>query len=58
VPPAATPRSFREGLRNILVHAYLDIDHGLTWDAIAHELGDLRVFAQVAAGWLVDAEPT
>jgi uncharacterized protein YutE (UPF0331/DUF86 family) len=44
------------GLRNILVRAYLDIDHGLTWDAIAH-LGDLRVFAQVAAGWLGDAEP-
>jgi uncharacterized protein YutE (UPF0331/DUF86 family) len=37
------------GFRNILVHAYLDIDHGLAWDAIAHDLGDLRELAAIAA---------
>ena len=42
------------GLRNILVHAYLDIDHGLTWQAIVGELGDLRALAATAAMWLGD----
>lgn len=37
------------GMRNILVHLYLDIDHGLTWDAIQSDLDDLRRFAQIAA---------
>ena len=39
------------GLRNILVHAYLDIDHGMTWDALG-ELDDLKAFAGVAADLL------
>lgn len=39
------------GLRNVLVHAYLEIDHGMTWDAL-HELSDLRRFAGVAAALL------
>lgn len=39
------------GLRNVLVHAYLDIDHGLTWDALA-EVDDLRQLARIAAGLL------
>lgn len=43
------------GLRNILVHAYLDIDHGLTWQAIATQLGDLRAFATAAGSWLGEA---
>jgi uncharacterized protein YutE (UPF0331/DUF86 family) len=37
------------GYRNILVHAYLTIDHGVAWDAIANNLDDLRQFAAVAA---------
>jgi uncharacterized protein YutE (UPF0331/DUF86 family) len=40
------------GFRNVLVHAYLAIDHGFAWDAIAHDLGDLRAFAVIAAGRL------
>lgn len=32
------------GFRNILVHLYLEIDHGLTYDAISNELGDLEEF--------------
>ena len=40
------------GFRNILVHAYLDIDHGIAWEAIAAHLEDLRRFARVAAGRL------
>ena len=33
------------GLRNVLVHLYLKIDHGLAYDVIRHELGDLEEFA-------------
>ena len=40
------------GMRNVLVHVYLDIDHGLTWDAIRHDLGDLRRLAEIAAAKL------
>jgi uncharacterized protein YutE (UPF0331/DUF86 family) len=37
------------GFRNILVHGYLDVDHGLSWDALTRDLGDLRQLAAVAA---------
>jgi uncharacterized protein YutE (UPF0331/DUF86 family) len=37
------------GMRNVLVHLYLDIDHGITWDTIRHDLGDLRRLAEIAA---------
>jgi uncharacterized protein YutE (UPF0331/DUF86 family) len=37
------------GFRNVLVHAYLAIDHGMSWDAIASDLSDLREFAAIAA---------
>jgi len=40
------------GLRNVLVHAYLDVDHGLVWDAIQGELDDLRAYARAAASHL------
>lgn len=40
------------GFRNVLVHAYLAIDHGMAWDAIANDLGELRQFAAVAAARL------
>lgn len=33
------------GFRNVLVHLYLDIDHGRTYDAIQQDLGDLEAFA-------------
>jgi len=33
------------GFRNILVHFYLEIDHGISYDTIQDELGDLRQFA-------------
>jgi uncharacterized protein YutE (UPF0331/DUF86 family) len=33
------------GLRNVLVHFYLEIDHGRTFDAIEQDLGDLDAFA-------------
>ena len=36
------------GFRNILVHQYLDIDHGIAWHAIQEELGDLEAFARWA----------
>jgi uncharacterized protein YutE (UPF0331/DUF86 family) len=40
------------GFRNVLVHAYLTIDHGLAWDAIVQDLGDLRRLTAVAASRL------
>jgi uncharacterized protein YutE (UPF0331/DUF86 family) len=33
------------GFRNILVHLYLQIDHGRVYDAIQEDLGDLGAFA-------------
>jgi uncharacterized protein YutE (UPF0331/DUF86 family) len=44
------------GFRNILVHEYLDIDHGMAYRAIRDELGDLERLASWATGKL-DAEP-
>jgi len=35
------------GMRNILVHGYLDVDDQLVWDALAR-LDDLRAFAAAA----------
>ncbi len=40
------------GFRNILVHQYLDIDHGIAWLAIQNELGDLEAFARWATAQL------
>jgi uncharacterized protein YutE (UPF0331/DUF86 family) len=37
------------GLRNVLVHIYLKIDHGKTYEAIETELEDLERFAQAVA---------
>jgi uncharacterized protein YutE (UPF0331/DUF86 family) len=37
------------GLRNVLVHIYLKIDHGKTYDTIETELEDLERFAQAVA---------
>ena len=45
---AARLRSWA-GFRNILVHEYLDIDHGIAWHVIQTDLADLELFAQWAA---------
>jgi uncharacterized protein YutE (UPF0331/DUF86 family) len=37
------------GFRNLLVHIYLEIDHGKSYDAIREDLGDLEEFAAVLA---------
>lgn len=42
------------GFRNVLVHFYLDLDHGRTYDAIANDLGDLREFMVAMAALLVE----
>ena len=42
------------GFRNILVHLYLEIDHGRTYDAIRGDLGDLEQFAAAMARLLGD----
>lgn len=41
------------GFRNVLVHFYLDIDHGRSFDAL-RELGDLEAFAAAMAQFLSD----
>lgn len=40
------------GLRNVLVHLYLDIDHGIVHDAISTDLSDLSAFADQVRAWL------
>jgi uncharacterized protein YutE (UPF0331/DUF86 family) len=40
------------GFRNVLVHAYLTIDHGVAWDAIQSDLGDLHSLCGIAAALL------
>lgn len=42
------------GFRNVLVHFYLDLDHGRTYDAIREDLGDLSAFARAMARLLGD----
>lgn len=37
------------GLRNILVHLYLDVDHGILFDILASDLGQLDQFAAAVA---------
>ncbi len=43
------------GFRNVLVHAYLDVDHGRSHDAITHDLPDIEAFARAVATLLPDA---
>jgi uncharacterized protein YutE (UPF0331/DUF86 family) len=40
------------GFRNVLVHLYLAIDHGRTYDAIRDDLGDLEQLAAAMASLL------
>ncbi len=40
------------GFRNILVHQYLEIDHGIAWHSIQNDLADLEAFAKWAASKL------
>ena len=37
------------GFRNVLVHFYLNVDHGRSYDAIRDDLGDLDAFARQMA---------
>lgn len=50
--PLARRLSGWAGLRNVLVHLYLDIDHGIVHEALTNELGDLSEFATRLRGWL------
>ena len=43
--------------RNVLVHDYLTIDHGIAYRAIRTELGDLYAFRRWALGKLDSDEP-
>ena len=40
------------GYRDLLVHGYLEVDHGLAWDAIQDDLEDLCAWAATAAALL------
>lgn len=44
------------GMRNVLVHGYLDVDDEIVWDTLAH-LDDLRQFAATAEEMLAAADP-
>lgn len=43
------------GFRNVLVHFYVDVDHGRAWDAIGHDLEDLAAYAVALAKLLPTA---
>ena len=45
------------GFRNILMHDYLRIDHGLAWDAICRDLGDIEAFYAWAVAKLESRAP-
>lgn len=55
-PELAERLAAAAGMRNILVHGYLDVDDEIVWNALAH-LDDLRNFATTARE-IVDADPT
>lgn len=38
------------GLRNVLVHLYLEVDHSRIWRFLTEELDDLEAFASAVAG--------
>lgn len=58
VPAALSTRlQWWAGFRDVLVHGYLDADHGLAWDAIQSDLEDLCAWAATAAGWLSEPAP-
>jgi uncharacterized protein YutE (UPF0331/DUF86 family) len=40
------------GFRNVLVHLYMEIDHGRVYEAIQHDLGDLEEFAAALSRFL------
>jgi uncharacterized protein YutE (UPF0331/DUF86 family) len=40
------------GFRNVLVHFYIDIDHGESYESIRKDLGDLEAFARAMAQFL------
>ncbi len=44
------------GLRNVLVHLYLDIEHDLLWNALTEELSQLREYAVAVTKILEDED--
>lgn len=40
------------GLRNILVHLYLEVDDGLLYDEVATQLGDFTAFAKTICAFM------
>ena len=40
------------GFRNILVHEYLDVDRGVVYEVLQHQLGDLRALKQALSQFL------
>ena len=55
-PGLADKLSSWAGFRNILVHEYLAIDHGLAWDAIRKDLTDIEAFYDWAVSKLDSPE--
>jgi len=45
------------GFRNVLVHFYLNVDHGRSYDAIRDDLGDFHAFARQVAHLLEEPGP-
>ncbi|MCG8455217.1 MAG: DUF86 domain-containing protein [Holophagales bacterium] len=47
--PLASQMERWAGLRNVLVHLYLEIDHRIVFEALTHELDHLEAFAAAIA---------
>jgi uncharacterized protein YutE (UPF0331/DUF86 family) len=57
IPAELAPRMAGwAGLRNILVHMYLEIDHALLHDILTRELDEIREYARALAGAIGRAE--
>lgn len=58
LPPVLSGRlQWWVGLRDMLVHGYLELDHERSWDAIQNDLEDLCAWAATAAALLSEAAP-
>jgi len=44
------------GLRNVLTHLYLEVDHARLHEVLLHELGELEEFARAVARALAREE--
>lgn len=45
------------GFRNVLAHEYLDVDQGIVYENLQHDLADLTQFQRAIIAWLEAQSP-